>query len=105
MHIAGITVNAAVLTTGIRIHAVPHAYIGTIHFVDNRLTFLLHVFGRRIILCPIINSFYMLFCFFIFQETVFCIELGTPALQVLCIVLFLYRRYWSMILPEFFCHK
>ena len=42
MHIAGIAVNAAMLTTGVRVHAVCHTHIFTLYFIYNRFALLLH---------------------------------------------------------------
>jgi hypothetical protein len=41
MHIPGIAINASMLAPGIRIHAVHHAQIRAVHFIDDTLYFLL----------------------------------------------------------------
>src|SRR5260221_14128653 len=101
MYIACITVYTPMLATGIRIHTVHHAEVGAFYFVYDTFYFLLHVLSGYIRFFPIINGFNMFFCSFIFQKTVFCIELGTSALQVLRRVLLVsfFGRAGSFILP------
>src|SRR6202000_1697931 len=80
MNIAGIAVGAAVLAALVGVHAVPHADVGTIDFIDDAFCRLFEKLCFGIGFQPIVYRLDMFLYFFVFQETILWIELGTPAL-------------------------
>ena len=46
-------------TTGIGVHAVPHAYIRTIYFIHQAFSFLFNILSRYLLFCPVINTLHM----------------------------------------------
>src|SRR3954464_5123269 len=98
MHIAGITVNASMLTAGIRVHAVHHPHIRAFHFVYNCFGILLYVLRFGIYFFPIIDSFYMLFRYLILYEFILCIELRATAGLILHYLVLCCCTYFMMVL-------
>src|SRR5438046_8778522 len=98
MHITGITINTAMFATGIGIHTIPHAHIGTIYLINDAFGLLLYVLCGLLRFSPVVNAFYMFPYLFIFQKTVFCIDLGSAAFLVIIFLLCFFRRNPVMIL-------
>ena len=63
----------------VRIHAVHHAYIRTIHLVHDGLWKDFNVLSRNIGFFPFINCFNMFFGYFVFDELVLRVELSAAA--------------------------
>jgi hypothetical protein len=70
MSIPGITVGAAMFAALVGVHAIPHAYVGAVHFVDDPFGIFFQVLGGAIGLHPFIDRLDMFFDPFVFQKPV-----------------------------------
>ena len=84
MSIAGIAVNAAMLTTLVRIHAVKHAHIRAVNFIHQRFGVVFQIHRGFVGYGPFINGFDVLLHPVIFQKPVGCIDLCATPFYIRC---------------------
>src|SRR5262249_10196042 len=103
MYIACITIGTAMLTALIRVHAVPHAYIRTVHLVDDALGMLFQEDSLRVGIDPFIDGLDVLFHPLVLQEPVLWIELSASSFFVLLfIALFRFFLFFLNAAAEYF---
>jgi hypothetical protein len=82
VRIAGVSVNAAVFATRVRVHGIEHANIRAFYFVYDRLSFLLYVCSLFVGNGPLVDRFNMFFDDLIFMELIFGVYLSTAAFDI-----------------------
>ena len=82
MCIAGIAINATMLTTLIGVHAVPHAHIRTVYLIHYTLSMIFEVDGCRIGFRPVVNAFNLIAYLLVLQETVLRVDCAPGFLDI-----------------------